>query len=234
MPHEPKETEIKVLLTEDEAERLRARLGPPVRTLRQVSHFFDTPQDHLAGQKLSLRVREESSLSTDGDADEELTLTVKGAGMRAGALFVRPETEAQFDREVWDRVREGGLNLAAVDAPPMHRLREIFGKLGQDIEELELAPLGFIENTREVYELRAGPPQDAPGGHIDLELLLDHTTYPGGKADYEMESELPQSMAGQGARALRSLFEELGVEWRPSDVGKYVRFRRHIGRDVSS
>ena len=50
-------------------EKVRARLGEPRRTLRQISHFFETPQDHLAKAKLSLRVREECDLA-GGEASD--------------------------------------------------------------------------------------------------------------------------------------------------------------------
>ena len=216
MSPDPQESEIKVVLTKEDVARVRARLGEPQQTLRQISHFFETPQDHLAKAKLSLRVREECNLAS---GEEQLLLTVKGMGVRAGALMVRPEIESQLDPADWSGLREKQIHFADVELPPVHKLQKALG----DIRPLDIEVMGHIENTREVYEFK--------GDKLTLEVLLDHTTYPDGTAEFEMESELSQSMAGRGARALRSLFEEIGIEWRPSTVGKYVRFRRKIDRD---
>jgi uncharacterized protein YjbK len=216
MSPDPKESEIKVVLTDEDVVLLRARLGSPRRTLRQISHFFETPEDHLAKAALSLRVREECDLAS---GDEQLLLTVKGMGIRAGALMVRPEIECQLDPADWTGLREKQIHFADVDLPPIRKVRETLG----DIRPLEIESMGHIENTREVYEFSHDK--------LTLEVLLDHTSYPDGSAEFEMESELAQAMAGRGARALRALFQELGIEWRPSTVGKYARFRRKIDRD---
>lgn len=216
MSPDPKESEIKVILADEDVALLRARLGSPRRTLRQVSYFFETPQDHLAKAGLSLRVREESDLA---GGDEQLLLTVKGMGVRAGALMVRPEIECQLDPADWSGLREKSMHFADIDLPPTRRLRESLG----DIRPLEFESMGHIENKREVY--------DFSHDKLTLEVLLDHTSYPDGTVEFEMESELAQAMAGRGARALRALFDEVGIEWQPSTVGKYVRFRRRIDRD---
>ena len=216
MSPEPKESEIKLLITTEEAKRIRERLGAPAQTLRQVNHYFETPQDHLAKAKVSLRVREESDI---GGGGTDILLTVKSGGLRAGALMVRPESESQLDPSAWDDLREGRLHFAQLDLAPIKKLRESIGGL----DALPLEMLGRVENMREVYELNSG--------EMALEVLIDRTTYPDGATDIELESEIPQARAGQGARALRGLFDELGVDWRPAEVGKYVRFRRRIGRD---
>lgn len=216
MSPEPKESEIKLLITTEEAERIRERLGAPAQTLRQINHYFETPQDHLAKAEVSLRVREESDIAGGGT---DILLTVKSAGLRAGALMVRPESEIQLDPSAWDDLREGRLHFAQLDLAPIKKLRESIG----DLDALPLEMLGRVENMREVYEFNSG--------EMALEVLIDRTTYPDGATDIELESEVPQAKAGQGARTLRALFDELGVDWRPAEVGKYVRFRRRIGRD---
>ncbi|MHC4251243.1 MAG: CYTH domain-containing protein [Planctomycetota bacterium] len=213
---ELKESEIKVQVTEEEAGRLRGRLGDPVQTLKQLSYFYESPQDHLAKATASLRVREESDLSR---GDTQILVTVKGSSQRAGALMVRPEVESQLEQGTWDELRSGKARFASLDLPPIEKLREMVA----DLDEIELSLLGSIENRREVFKLEADD--------ISLDLLLDSTKYPDGTIDFEIEAEIPQAMAGRGARALRLLFDELGMEWRPSEVGKYLRFRRKIGRD---
>jgi hypothetical protein len=50
----------------------------------------------------------------------------------------------------------------------------------------------------------------------------------------ELEIEMPRAAAGKAARALRTLFAENSIDWRPAEVGKYVRFRRKIGRDPAA
>ncbi len=216
MATEPTESEIKVFITDEEAQLLRGHLGAPSHTLRQINHYFETAQDHLAKAQLSLRVREESDVASGA---MNILLTVKSAGFRAGALMVRPETESQLDPSAWDDLQEGKLHFAELDLEPIKKLKDTI----EDLETLELSLLGRVENMREVYEFRA---EEMP-----LEVLIDHTTYPDGESDIEVESELSQARAGQGARVLRALFDKLGVDWRPADVGKYERFRRRIGRD---
>jgi inorganic triphosphatase YgiF len=220
-----KESEIKVLLGDEDARALRDRLGEPSRVLSQVSLFYDTAEDHLARAGVCLRIREESAAAApEGDdapagGAERILLTVKEAGLRAGALMVRPEVESEIARSDWEDLRLRRRHFAELDLAPVGRLREILGRL----DGLDLAPLGRIENRREVYDLRTEG--------MAFEVLLDRTVYPDGAVEFELESELPEAAAGEGARALRRLFEELGIEWRPADVGKYVRFRRKIGRD---
>jgi len=217
MSHDvPEESEIKVLVSERDVSALRARLGRPVRRLHQVSYFYETPQDDLARAGVSLRVREESDESDAASA--RVTLTAKEAGVRAGALMVRPEFESRLDAGAWAEIRSGRRSFAELDLPPIRRLKELLG----DLARLDLQPLGQIVNEREVYDF------DAEG--MRLELLLDHTTYPDGASEYELETELAQAAAGKGARALRNLFAELAIEWCPASEGKYVRFRRRIGR----
>jgi len=220
MTHDcPQESEIKVTLTAQEAERLRARLGKPVRILFQVSHFFETPQDHLARKEIALRLREESQ---PDESKTQHLLTVKEAGVRAGALMVRPEYESHLDRTLWSELISGQRKFGDVDLPPIQRLREVLGEL--DI--LDIEDLGQISNTREVFDF-------ADDG-MTMELLLDRTEYPNGTIDIELESEMPQGVAGKGARLLRNLFAEHDIAWRPAESGKYMRFRRVIGRDPAA
>lgn len=217
MPTVPSESEIKVTLAEDEGERLRGRLGRRTRRLRQVNHYYDTAGDDLARAGISLRVREEVDVETN---ERRVLLTVKEAGQRAGALMVRPERESELDTEVWDALKEGRTGFAEVDLPPVHRLCEAV----RGFEGLALAALGTVENVRDVYEFEHES--------LAMEILLDLTTYPDGSVELELECELPQADAGCGARILRGLFDELDIDWRPSETGKYVRFRRKIGRAV--
>lgn len=216
----PQESEIKVLLSEREAEALRMRLGYPTKTVRQVSEFYDTSDDLLARSGVALRIREE----TEGPSGSppRIVLTVKEAGVRAGALMVRPETESRLEPALLEELRSGRRSVAELDLPPVRRLRELVGELSG----LKLELFGRLENLREVY--------DYAGEEIRLELLLDRTTYPDGSVEYELETELAQSDAGLGARALRRLFSELAIEWRPSPEGKYVRLRRKLGRRVGT
>ncbi len=227
MPDVPSESEIKIILGKEETERLRARLGEPVQRLRQVNHYYETPENHLARARVSLRLREETEVGTPGRAGDgaapaaeapRFLLTVKEAGLRAGALMVRPELESELDGDAWAALRGGSTHFAELDLPPIHRLREAV----DGFPGLALAELGTVKNLRDVFGLE--------DESIAMEILLDRTAYPDGSQEFELECELPQADAGRGARVLRGLFDELDIDWRPSQVGKYVRFRRKIGR----
>ena len=178
-----------------------------------------------------MRLREEAVVGTGEGTDEgtgettnhgtgapKFLLTVKETGLRAGALMVRPELESEIDEELVRAIRGGPVQFAELDLPPIHRLREAV----EGFAGLTLAELGSVGNLRDVFgfEHESG----------SLEILLDRTTFPDGSEEFELECELPGALAAQGARILRELFDDLGMDWRPSEAGTYARFRRRIGR----
>lgn len=205
------------MLSEEEAAGLKARLGQPKRVLGQDSFFFDTAADDLARAGVSLRVREERK---EPDGSPSIKLTVKEAGKRAGALMVRPETESRLTPGLWEVLRAGRKHFDELKNRPVSHLRNVLA----DFAKMQLGVIGSFTNRRDVYSLRVG--------RRVLEVLIDKTRYPDGSEEIELECELPQSAAGQASRALRDLFGELEIEWRPSKEGKYLRFRRKIGRYV--
>jgi len=227
MRQRPKESEIKLALTEEEIARLRPRLGEPASRLRQVNYFYETPGDDLAGVRASLRVREERHV--DGTA-EKLTLTVKEAGVRAGALMVRPEMEAEIEPPVWDAIRSGERHFADINLAPIGRLKELLANFAR----LEIVLLGKFETERDVFrfkpDVRTTSGTNLWAGDAPLEVLLDRVSYPDGSVEWELESELPQAEAGKAVRILRVLFSQVDIDWRPSAHGKYVRLRKKIGR----
>ncbi len=232
MVQRDEESEIKLRLTEDEIARLRPRLGEPVTRLRQENYFYETAEDHLSRKRVSLRVREEFSMGQE-DAARSILLTVKEAGVRAGALMVRPEVECDLDRPAWEELRRGDRRFQDLDLSPILRLKEIV----PGFEELELALLGTFETERDVFSFTPPKVRTRSGTHLwaegmVLEILLDKSFFPGDTVEWELETELPQADAGRGARILRALFEEVGIDWRPSEHGKYIRLRRKIGRAV--
>ena len=114
MPDVPNESEMKIALHQGDTERLRGRLGEPVRMLRQVNHYYETSEDHLARARVSLRVREETDVET---GELRLLLTVKEAGLRAGALLVRPEYESELGEDAWTALTGGSMHFADIDLP---------------------------------------------------------------------------------------------------------------------
>lgn len=208
-----REAEIKVRLTKDEFDRLRSCLGNSSRRIIQTNYYFDSPQGHLDKAEVYLRVREEFDPT---DKLARFLMTVKGPSMSAGALMIRTEVEAFITSDAWSGFRFGTLRFADVDLPPVKKLREMVPTL----DEIDLNLLGRVENLREVFSFEVDS--------ISLELELDTSRYPDGSTSFEVEAEVSQKMAGIGARALRSLFDELGVAWKPSEGSKHDRFRQRL------
>src|ERR1700749_1269341 len=91
----PLETELKLALTEEAAQRLRAHAlfrpppGAEPEHRRLVSTYFDTDHRAFAGQGLALRVR---------SGDGRFLQTLKSGG-EGGVAFTRGEWEWEIDGE---------------------------------------------------------------------------------------------------------------------------------------
>ncbi|CAA7613796.1 conserved hypothetical protein [Magnetospirillum sp. LM-5] len=162
------EIELKLVVAADDlarVARLRSKLGAPagpMRSIHQVTTYFDTPERTLAAAGIGLRVRKV------GDARIQ---TVKGAGVAAGGLFHRPEWETAIegDRPRLDLAAEAG--LAALAEPGLEdRLTALFRtdirrrlcRVGGDDWQAELA----LDHGRVV----AGE-HSQPINEIELELI---------------------------------------------------------------
>jgi hypothetical protein len=218
-----REVELKrLLIGEGAADRLLAALGHPVRVTHwQRNHVLDTEDRRLAAAELALRVREERS----GEAPAVCSLTAKGPARRLGASTVaRAEVEVGVTGEVagallaGDREPVATLRAATVDP----RDRALLDALASAAAGRPIRPLGAFENTRRVV------PVTLPDG-LPLVVELDHTRFPGGRADDEVEIELAGEALVPAAEAwLEARARAAGVATAPASP-KLARFFAALG-----
>ena len=194
------EVEIKLALTRAEHARLKGLWGPPVRAVEQESFFFDTPDGLLRRKRLALRLRRE---------DGHCFLTLKAGGKRTGATYVRPETECELSTEEARAFRQGRPDWTA---EPLAELERALGK------RVRLEMLGLHRNERLFFGARG------------LEVALDETSFPDGSRAYEVECEIEPDAAREAEALLREELARAGVEYKPSECGKYARLLGILGR----
>ncbi len=184
------------------AEARGARARPAVR---QVNHFFDTPDGALRRGDRTLRLREEAGrfLVTYKGAKEE------GADAR---LHARAEEELEIGAAEARRLLDGELSPLSLFDSGLPVIAALRAELGGR----ELAHTGSFANER----ARVGPLVLA-GAEVELEL--DRTELPGDRVDCEVELELPAGLEDEGRRLLDELFAAASTEGFPV-VGKAQRF----------
>jgi inorganic triphosphatase YgiF len=195
------ERELKLALTEAQARRLEARLGPPDRVTRQRNHYFDTPDGELRRTRCGLRLRSED--------DRRYLLTLKGPSRAVAGLVERFEAERDATRDEADAWLAHGIDLARarLALPP---------QLAASAGAMHCVRLGALENERRSWRL--------PGGALEIEI--DRTRHADGTLDCELELEF-DATKGPDDTALawvRRLLADAGVPWRPQTRGKLQRF----------
>jgi inorganic triphosphatase YgiF len=202
------ERELKLGLTEVEARRLEARLGPPDRVTRQRNHYFDTRDGALRRAHCGLRLRCED--------EQRYLLTVKGPSRSIAGLVERFEAERESTPDEATAWLAHGIDLTQTRLALPPQLAALAG-------EMRCVRLGALENERRSWGL--------PGTALTLEI--DRTHHADGTLDCELELEF-DAIAGTDAAALawvRRLLADARVPWRPQSRGKLQRFleRRDAG-----
>ncbi len=191
------ERELKLRLADESAwAEVRAALGTPKATRRQVNTYFDTPDGRLrVARNLMVRVRE---------AGGAVRLQVKDRIEASDGLLTSRERQAELTAAQWEAVHRGRTALTGLHVPLCVAL---FAEVGAPLH-----PLGSMVNTRDVFDLS--------GGYV---CELDRTELPGGGLDFEIEIELvAPAHTLEGARA--ALEAVAGpLDTTPSSP-KYARF----------
>ncbi|MFT7622690.1 MAG: inorganic triphosphatase YgiF [Myxococcota bacterium] len=158
------EREVKLRLPDEAAwAAVRLALSPPVRVLRQVNTYFDTPSGRLRERRdLMVRVRE---------VDGRQWVQVKDRISANDGLLTSRERETELTPSAWQSVHRAVTALTALDNP-------LCQQLAVEVQD-SLHPLGSVINTREVFDLGDGYLAE-----------VDRTELPGGRVDYEVEIEL--------------------------------------------
>jgi uncharacterized protein YjbK len=212
------EIELKRLLVgRNAAAKFLDALGGRVeRETRQVNHLFDTKDGALSRARLALRLRTE-----DGTA----FLTAKGPTRHVGRdTGSKLEAETQIDR----RLARG---ILAGRADPLATLRRRLGAayatLWRAFERAcagrRVRPIGRFENCRR--RVRATLPS-----RRRITVEIDHTRFPGGRVDHELEIELPDAAAASEVeRWVRANMREAGIRAKKATpkVARFYASRRH-------
>jgi triphosphatase len=163
----PLETELKLALTEEAAQRLRAHAlfrpppGAEPEQRRLVSTYFDTEDRAFAGQGLALRVR---------SGDGRFLQTLKSAG-EGGVAFSRGEWEWEIGGETPDLSRLSGTPASALPLPDLAaRVKPLFRTdVTRTIRILTLDQGTTAEAALDAGRVVAG---DAEEPVLELELEL--------------------------------------------------------------
>jgi uncharacterized protein YjbK len=191
------EQELKLRLpTRGDYERLQDLLGRPDRRLEQHNAYLDTAGAELRARRVMARLRDENGA---------LLLTVKWKAGHADGYFQAEEEEVRLEAPSAAQAVETG-EAARV-------LRDLCPEL-QNLELAGLRVLGGIRNLRQSFRLDG------------FELELDHSTYPDGAEDFELELETNRPEAAW--KLLERLLRDSGARGEPQTQTKYERFLKSI------
>ena len=184
-----REIELKLVLDEADAERLRAHpalAGVQGRTARQISTYYDTPDGALRAAGFSLRVRKSKGRCLQ---------TVKQQGHEAAGLFDRPEWEEKVEGA------EPDLDLAARTPLGPHLDKRTCKRL---------KPLIRSDMERTTWRLKAEG--------AEIEATLDEGMVTGGKGreriaelELELKSGRADALIGFARELAESIPLRLGV-----------------------
>jgi uncharacterized protein YjbK len=224
------EPELKFLLPNEAALRAIAKAAGKKRPrfARQENHFFDTRQRSLRKAKFSLRLRHEG---------KKWLLTLKGRPARAkGARFFSepPQVERAVTASEARAILRGAKSALEALAGTNSVERSLLALAHRACRGAALEHAGSFANERARLPVRLA------GASLLLEL--DRTHFPGGRVDFELEVELPESLdAKEGQTAVLGLlakanvspaastpkaqrFAEALIAWKPAG-----RDRSHLG-----
>jgi uncharacterized protein YjbK len=205
------ETEVELKYRIEDAAALpaiAAACAAPEVWFRQTNHYLDDAAGALREARIMLRAREIwFPPGTPGAGSKPpVTFTAKRRLAAEGGLFTSVERSQVMPLEDWHKVTR--LSEVPAKGPLFDWLRG----------EIAFGPLARIGHT---VTLR----RKVQSGLFMLEL--DHTTYPDGSSDLELECE---TFAPDLARDhIASLLGRLGVAFAPAEEGKYARFLQRGG-----
>jgi uncharacterized protein YjbK len=205
------EVEFKLRVPDGEAlEALgRAAGGEPLETVLQVNHFLDTAARHLDRARFTLRLRDE---------DGRFFLTVKAplAGGVGGALSRKAEEEVETSPAVAKGILEGSvlpLDVLAGAPGGTDARAQLVAAVRAATGGEPVRHVGAFQNRRTRWPARLR----TPGGHVDVVLELDRTTFPGNVTHHEVEVEVgPGASPADVEEGLQDLFQRAGVTGSPS------------------
>jgi uncharacterized protein YjbK len=175
----------------------------PEAWFRQTNHYLDDAARSLRAARLMLRAREIwfPPGTPSAGTKPPVTFTAKRRISAEGGLFTALERSQVMPLDVWQDI---------LSQPHVPAVGPLFDWLRGELPFGPLARIGATVTMRRKVQ----------SGFFMLEL--DHTTYPDGSSDLELECE---TYAPDLARAhIEELLTRLGVTFAPATEGKYARF----------
>ena len=162
----------------------------------QHNRFFDSPENILREQRMSVRLRREN---------ERVVLTCKQRKGISSALHHQQEEEIWVNMAMWNACCDASsIDAMALPLPP--RIRQLLGTG-------ELRNLGGFFNLRQQWI-------------IDNEVIcLDHSHFSEHYDDHEIEIEIAESANASAREAYwRKTFGQMGITLMPQPHSKLHRF----------
>lgn len=178
-----REVELKLQLSPDGPDAVRALLGSEPQVVRMHAVYFDTPDHALAAARLSLRIRV---------ADGKAVQTIKAAGGDAAGLFAR----AEWEREVTDMtpVFDASTPIAAMLGDRRH----------------EIVPLFEVRVERQIW--RIDDARAAVEIALDIgEVMIGERRSAICEIEFELEKGEPSSLFTHGRRIAAVTPIKLGI-----------------------
>lgn len=181
--------------------------GPrPVRERLHIDHLFDTEDRALHAAGFVLRLRESGG---------GFLLTAKGPRAHA------PDGASWLDRAEEERSVEGALarEILLGRRCPLDTLRRRAGDVGAPLLDALAAALDGRPLRRHgpLWTARraVGPVELAGEGEPSLAVVLelDHTRFPDGRSEHQLEIEVEPEQVERCAAALRRVFERAALPW---------------------
>lgn len=206
------EIELKFdLQNESNYRKLLETVAIDSQPVRQSNRFFDTDDDLLETNRLALRLREEPQRSY---------FTLKGPRTASKeGLASREELESPADSTLIDSYLQEGITAEQLPDIIRNRIKSL-------IKEKRLSfKLGFV-NDRTAVPFRIDD--------IELTLEIDHTLFPDGSSDYELEIEISDESEYEKVREkVEEILRNCGISPRFQPKSKIKRAVERSSRKIT-
>ena len=207
---EERELKLAVRSVED-LTRLLAELPAPSAIVEQRNHYFVDPEGQTRADGVMVRLRETQRRGAAAATSVRLTLKRKRS-VEAG-VFLSEEIEDDVPTATWEAVRDGRVNLVAVDVAP---IRDLVAQLGLTSLQHQVT----MTNVRRVIEVQG------------YTLEVDHTRFTNRAEEGEVECETEDPAGAR--RLIDAAAARAGVRLVEQDRSKYARLLAYLAAEAGT